>query len=69
MEERDEKTVPTVNGFWGKVKESRLFAGLVTGLAGIAGAGIVYLATILVGAKEERSRTFDLLVEPRNCRK
>ena len=63
MEERDEKTTSTVNGnkFWDKVKESRLFAGLVTGLAGIAGAGIVYLATILVGAKEERSRTFDLL--------
>jgi len=56
MEERDEKTASTVNGnkFWDKVKDSRLFAGLVTGL-------LVYAGTIWVGAKEERSRTFDLL--------
>ena len=63
MEESDEKTASTVNSnkFWAWVKDSRLFAGLITGLAGIAGAGIVYLGTILVGAKEERSRTFALL--------
>ena len=63
MEERDEKTASTVNGnkSWDKLKDSRLFAGLVTGLAGIAGAGIMYFGTIWVGAKEERSRTFDLL--------
>lgn len=56
MEERDEKTASTVNGnkFWNKVKDSRLFAGLVTGI-------LVYAGTIWVGAKEERSRTFDLL--------
>ena len=63
MEERDEKTASTIKGnkWWDKVKDSRLFAGLITGLAGIAGAGIVYFGTILVGAKEERSRTFELL--------
>ena len=56
MDERDEKTASSVKGnkFWDRVKDSRLFAGLVTGI-------LVYAGTIWVGAKEERSRTFDLL--------
>jgi len=63
MEERDEEQAPTVSGnkFWDRVKDSRLFAGLLTGLftvlVGIVGAVIMYL----IGIKEERSRTFDLL--------
>lgn len=63
MEERDEKTPSTVNGnkFWDRVKDSRPFAGLVTGIAGLAGAGIMFVATMLVGIKEERSRTLDLV--------
>ncbi|MCH8837336.1 MAG: hypothetical protein IIA60_05975, partial [Candidatus Marinimicrobia bacterium] len=47
--------------FRDKVKDSRLFAGLVTGLAGLVGAGIMYLGMIWVGDKEDRSRTLDLL--------
>ena len=57
----DEKTASPGKGKKMWDKESRLFAGLVTGLAGIVGAGILYFGTILVGAKEERSRSFDLL--------
>ena len=47
MEERIEKTDSIVNDktSWEKLKESRLFAGLITGLAAIAGAGIMYIAT------------------------
>ena len=63
MEEKIEKTDSTVNDktSWEKLKESRLFAGLITGLAAIAGAGIMYVATLWVGEKEARSRTYDLL--------
>jgi len=59
MEERIEKTDSTVNDktSWKKLKESRLFVGLITGLAAIAGAGIMYVATVWVGEKEVRSRT------------
>ena len=63
MEERDEKTASTVNvnKWWDKVKDSRLFAGLV-GAAALMVVGLIsYYGTIWVGEKEARSRTFDLL--------
>ncbi len=58
-----EETASTVKGskFW----ESRLVAGLVGAVAvvvvGVVSALISHYATIEVGEKEDRSRTFDLL--------
>ncbi len=63
MEERDEKKASPITGnkFWDKVKDSRLFAGLVGALAIMVVGLISYIGTRWIGEKEERSRTFDLL--------
>ena len=63
MANEDEKTTPVIKGvkLWNNLKDSRLFAAIVTGVLAIVGTVILYSATIGVGTTEARSRTFDLL--------